>query len=294
MLKQKEGQFWGKTLRQETSDGLILSENRYSPDQATPRHTHEATLFYFVRGGICREKITRDSAHHLPSTTIFLPPGEPHSTHWLADEQGICFHLEITESYRNTHLRLRRPLESSLPSRGIHASTESNLSMLMQRLHTELAQWDDFSPLVTQGLILELLGNFARLNSTGDLISDFSQTNLTNDVSKDRPSRWLAMVEEYLRDTLAQPLDLVELADMAGVHPSHLVRAFRQRYDTTPGEFVRRLRIEEACHRIAQNREISLSELAIDLGFADQSHFSRLFRQYTGYSPALYRRSIHP
>ncbi|MBC7808038.1 MAG: helix-turn-helix transcriptional regulator [Akkermansiaceae bacterium] len=89
------------------------------------------------------------------------------------------------------------------------------------------------------------------------------------------------------------PPTLTQLAEMAGVHPSHLLRAFRQQYHLTPGEFVRRLRIEEACRRLRSGQSTPLSVLALDLGFSDQSHFIRIFRSIVGVTPGAYRK-MHP
>ena len=88
----------------------------------------------------------------------------------------------------------------------------------------------------------------------------------------------------------AEPVSLQSLADEVGIHPSHLARAFRARHGCTMGEFVRRIRIQHARARLRQ-RGTDLAALAVELGFADQSHFGRVFKRCTGLTPAAYRRS---
>jgi AraC family transcriptional regulator len=56
------------------------------------------------------------------------------------------------------------------------------------------------------------------------------------------------------------------------------------------GEYVRNLRIERATLQLAQT-ELSLAEIALAAGFSDQSHFSNLFRQRTGFSPSRFREA---
>jgi AraC family transcriptional regulator len=56
------------------------------------------------------------------------------------------------------------------------------------------------------------------------------------------------------------------------------------------GEYIRRLRIEFACHSLSTST--SLIEVALAAGFADQSHSARAFKLQTGMSPATYRRTL--
>ena len=79
-----------------------------------------------------------------------------------------------------------------------------------------------------------------------------------------------------------------ELAREAGVHPVHLSRVFRRITGKGVGEYVHRLRIREACERMIKPGA-SLAEISCDLGFADQSHFTRTFHSITGTSPAAFR-----
>jgi AraC family transcriptional regulator len=80
-----------------------------------------------------------------------------------------------------------------------------------------------------------------------------------------------------------------EIAAQARVHPVYLARVFRQVYGVTPGEYVRRLRLEWAKERILNSAE-PLSDLALQAGFADQSHLSRAFRARYGVPPAHLRK----
>jgi AraC family transcriptional regulator len=53
------------------------------------------------------------------------------------------------------------------------------------------------------------------------------------------------------------------------------------------------LRIEDACRRLATS-DAPLVAIALDAGFADQSHFAKTFKRQTGMTPAEYRRSVRP
>jgi AraC family transcriptional regulator len=82
---------------------------------------------------------------------------------------------------------------------------------------------------------------------------------------------------------------LGELAADVSVHPVHLARAFRKRYLCSVGDYIRKLRIEAACHALL-NSDTAIAEIALRSGFSDQSHLCRTLKQYTGMSPRHFRR----
>jgi AraC family transcriptional regulator len=84
------------------------------------------------------------------------------------------------------------------------------------------------------------------------------------------------------------PITLSSLAREAGVHPSHLARAFRAHYRQSIGAYLRALRIEWASRELA-SRAVSISEVGLRAGFYDHSHFTRVFRRHTGMTPAQFR-----
>jgi AraC family transcriptional regulator len=78
------------------------------------------------------------------------------------------------------------------------------------------------------------------------------------------------------------------LAVEVGVHPVHLSRAFRRAYKVNAGDYLHRRRIQQAC-RILRESTTPIAAIAEELGYTDQSHFSRTFRSITGKTPAKYR-----
>src|SRR5262249_2353682 len=98
----------------------------------------------------------------------------------------------------------------------------------------------------------------------------------------------LASAEERLRARGREKVALGELAQAAGVHPAHLARTFRSRYGVSVGEYGRRLRLAWTVGELARG-ERPLAEVALEAGFADQSHFTRVFKRYVGSTPARYR-----
>jgi AraC-like DNA-binding protein len=97
---------------------------------------------------------------------------------------------------------------------------------------------------------------------------------------------------ELLTERVATPPTLQELADMVGGNRFSLLREFRRRVGVPPHAFVLRLRIERARTLLARGADISW--VSLELGFADQSHLTRVFKRVVGLSPAAYRREMRP
>ena len=134
---------------------------------------------------------------------------------------------------------------------------------------------DGLSPLVMEGIALELLGQTARRKTRPGR----------------RPPAWLRTARDLLHDRFPSPPSVAEMARAAGVHPVYLARTFREHYRMTIGEYVRKLRVEHACRQISTTGA-PLAEIALAAGFCDQSHFSRTFKRVTGTTPAEYRRLL--
>jgi AraC family transcriptional regulator len=107
---------------------------------------------------------------------------------------------------------------------------------------------------------------------------------------KDAPP-WMNRIVDKLRTECCERLTLDELGYEAGVHPVHLSRVFRKVVGEGIGDFVHRLRIRAACEQMLIP-EITLAEIALATGFADQSHFTRTFRKVTGLSPGTFRAAM--
>lgn len=102
------------------------------------------------------------------------------------------------------------------------------------------------------------------------------------------PPGWLLEVRDRLHDELAALPPFHRLAQEAGVHRVHLAREFRRRFGCSATEYVRRLRVRAAADALAST-QAPLAAVALDLGFADQSHLSRTFRGATGLPPGRFR-----
>ncbi|MEI9924256.1 MAG: AraC family transcriptional regulator [Bradyrhizobium sp.] len=93
--------------------------------------------------------------------------------------------------------------------------------------------------------------------------------------------RTLAAVTSYVDDHLEETIGLGELAAVAGVSRFHFGRMFKRSTGLTPMAYVERSRVQRA-QELIRSAEHRLSEVALAVGFADQSHFTRRFHRLIG------------
>lgn len=102
------------------------------------------------------------------------------------------------------------------------------------------------------------------------------------------PPRVLQRVREYIEANLESNVSLQDLATVAVLSTSHFIRAFRQSEGMTPHRYLLCRRVRRALGLLSET-EMSLAEIGVASGFADQSHFCRQFRRFVGAPPSHYR-----
>lgn len=262
--KLPEGRFFGRTLKRWSVAGFLLTETAYPAGAAVPRHAHRSAYLCHVRRGQYVETLGSGHRECGASTLAFHPPEEWHAERMQAPT--LSFNIEAPPS-----ALAARPLAAAAFARP--RVLEGGLAeTLALRLHEEFRAPDAVSPLAAEGLLLELLAVALR---------------------QEQPSRpgppWLRRAEALLRGRFAESLTLAELAAEAGVHPVHLAATFRHVHGCTLAERQRQLRVE-AAERLLAKLDLALAEIALAVGFADQSHFTRVFKRLRGLTPNAYRR----
>jgi AraC family transcriptional regulator len=100
-------------------------------------------------------------------------------------------------------------------------------------------------------------------------------------------------VRAYVDSNLHRTIHIRDLSAVARLSPAHFSRQFKLAVGQSPHAYVVRRRLERACHLMMTSAE-PLSEIALSVGFSDQAHLCRLFRQAFGQSPANWRRDLEP
>ena len=248
--------------------GFRIIENHYPAGLELSRHFHDRAYLSYVLEGPYLESYSAASRITCPPRALrYLPPNMAHGN--LFEVGSHCLIVEVeTEALKRVQEHTAA-LEHPGEIQGI-AST-----WLAQRLYHEFRQGDELALISLEGLLLEMLVEGARHGGGSQSVTVLP--------------RWLRVAREYLEANFLRPLSLAEIAAAAGVHRVHLSREFRRYFSATVGEFLRRKRIEHACHMVSTTN-VPLSEIAMTCGFSDQSHFSATFRRQVGVTPARFRQ----
>ncbi|MBS0030823.1 chromate resistance protein ChrB domain-containing protein [Chitinophaga sp. 22321] len=105
---------------------------------------------------------------------------------------------------------------------------------------------------------------------------------------------WAKELKEIIQDQIDTNLNLSlkGLSETLQVHPAYLSREFSKYFDDLSfGDYIRKLRIDKAVQLLTGTGH-SLTEIAYLTGFSDQSHFTRIFKKYTGKSPSIYKKEL--
>ena len=239
----------------------------YTPGGTMAPHAHEESSFVIVLKGSYEERILGRSIEHRPGSMLFYPAGETHSQQFgRHGSHKLIFRPSTSCLELLTDRKVRLPQAPYIGSACIRG--------LAARVVKEMRTVDTFSPMVIEGAVLELVATFGRIS--------------TADTHSPAVPKWLKLCREMLESQSETGFTHEALALSAGKHPVHLARAFRKAYGETIGECQRRLRLSRA-ESLLRKRNVALTDIALQCGFANQSHFSRSFKAVFGTTPSVYR-----
>jgi AraC-like DNA-binding protein len=104
------------------------------------------------------------------------------------------------------------------------------------------------------------------------------------------PTYKLRQVVEFIDAHIDQAINLTQLAAVASLSPFHFHREFKRSTGLTPGKYILEARIKRA-ETLLRESDLPLAQVAIQVGFADQSHFTVAFRKATSMTPRIYRNA---
>jgi AraC family transcriptional regulator len=269
MVRRRGLAIAARPVRRLKVGGFTVTEGIHKDGAELPWHDHETPTICFVLQGSFTEAWHGGSIDCTSSTLKITPAGERHCDHFnRGDVRGLLIEAD------DTLVAGVRPYSAILDERvSFHGGLVAGIAW---RVYDEMLRMDAAAPLAMEGLLLELVASASRM----------AEQN-----GGSRRPYWLEEARERIHSDLGGRPSLRGLAELVGVHPVTLARAFRRAFGCTVGEYVRTLRIESATRQLADT-DLSLAEIALTAGFSDQSHFSNLFRQHTGLSPFRFRRAV--
>ncbi len=164
---------------------------------------------------------------------------------------------------------------------------------------------DDLLVLAGQRIVkrIELIGRFDHTarwsvtfklpvrNARGRVIGTAGITRPLEPTGENWAGLPLGAVMDFISGHYHEPIDNRRLARMAGLSERTFERQFRRHYGLSPHQYVKRVRVRMACRALVYTDQ-SIARIAAEHGFADQSYFTREFREVIGTTPSDYRRSF--
>lgn len=235
----------------------------FHPDRgATDRlHFHDkAHLSYIVRGGV-QDKRVRSEAERCGGDVLFFRSGEAHETIY----HGFPV-KNINLEFDHEFFHQLGIGEDAMTERSVY-SLDTKFTML--RIYRELEYSDQLS---LDSIELLICGLFEEEAPT----------------TRQRPI-WFERVIECIEDNWNADVSVDDLARVSGVHPKTISKYFSRFCGCTLGEYRRRLRVARSLGLI-RNSGHSLTDIALDCGFYDQSHFISVFKHVTGFRPREFQK----
>jgi AraC family transcriptional regulator len=188
--------------------------------------------------------------------------------------QTIAIHLMPDALTRLTH---RERVDDLVLQ---HEASDDRLQWLATELLNE-AQRGGGDALYVEGLSLAFLG---RLAQRGSVAKPVQRRN--GRLSAEQQRRILEVIDAQL----GADIGITQLASTIGMSPDHFAHRFKLTFGQSPYRFVQLRRVEAARRLLTQTR-LPIAEIALSVGFSSQSHFTQVFRQHTGSTPARVRLS---
>lgn len=268
MKQLNKGSFFGFSKQKISYNGLIIADTECTSPAEVPWHYHENPYFTYFMGGHLVEVNKKESFTCTPGTLLFHNWQEPHYntkhskyTHFL--------HVELERKWFEKQLLQLSEFEGSSSFINIE------YGQLFLKIYKELSINDSATSIAIDGLILQVLSKMKREHQN---------------VSQKNPA-WVDKAKEIIYYKYAEALSLENISLELGITPTHLSQMFPKYFNVNFGDYIRSIRIEKATLMLS-NPNYSMSDITYKCGFADQSHFIRLFKTTNGITPNQYRKIV--
>ncbi len=257
---------------------LQVASSRY------PIHNHRAVQIMIPMATSGFDAVTlsaissRQKSQKLTLENVFVTPAyQPHTLLWDRETELVMFDLEpefieraAGEVFRGGDIEIREEANISdnfITQLGVALCSEFKNPSSVGRLYIES---------LAATLAVHLLRNYSvNAQTMREFSGGLSGAKLRRAV-------------EYIDAHLDQNLSLSQIAEIIGMSPYHFSRALKKSTGLAPHAYVVRQRIERAKQLLVETN-LPIIDIALRVGFVNQSHFSTKFRKFNGISPTAYR-----
>ena len=249
----------------------------FHPVHSYPRHSHDYYVIAVVDKGLQSFSFGNSKQITPVNGLILLNPGEMH-TGEPVNELGFGYSAFYPTVEHMEAISQELPGRSAVPSFSVPRADDLPMAHLVRSLHTTLKSATN--PLECESKFLWTLV---------ELIKRFGDRTPT----EPKPgNEHLAVkkVRDYIHENYARSISLSELAGYVNFSRYYLLHKFREEMGMPPHAYLENFRIRQAQRMLAGGE--ALVQVAGQVGFSSQSHFTRGFKQTIGVTPGEYARQV--
>jgi len=247
--------------------------------QRFTRHSHEEYALGVITDGVLG--FDYRGKYHLAGAgeVNLVVPGEAHTGEPALGEDWSYRMFYIQPELMQAIARQAGGDNGALPFFHAGVIQDERLAATVIGLHTDLDE-QGISALEAQSRLIALLATWIRRHG--------ENTRAATRIPGRAPD--LTRVRDFLDDCWQQKPALRQLAEMAGLSPYHLLRAFIRQYGLPPHAYLIQRQLRAAKRLL--DKGLPIAEVACSCGFADQSHLHRHFKRTWGITPGQYRNFV--
>ncbi|WP_256761070.1 response regulator [Cohnella sp. WQ 127256] len=262
---------------------IVSTEPFHFPDQLAERYRHALAYFrqivgdeheFVMRAGDLERGLshgTLDAIHVLPGLNNLLEAGR-----WEAAEE------KLQEVFAELDERWSDSWEHCMETGYIIASAYAQFSHRNGHMLAGILG-DDIEPLQSG----EAFTTISKLRSWAMGVLQKLKLKASNEV-KDVRSVYVKKTQEFVQANLHDDVSLRALADHVNLHPTHLSKLYKIETGEGVSEYVSRLRMETACHKLVST-DRKVYEISAEIGYLDSAYFIKVFKRQFGVTPQEYR-----
>ncbi|MBR5174619.1 MAG: helix-turn-helix domain-containing protein [Bacteroidales bacterium] len=268
-------------------DCLYIVE-RHKSEFLFPLHSHREYELNFIENGKGVRRVVGDSVEEIGQYELTLVAGNELEHAW---EQGNCVEGDV----REITIQFSPDI---FPQDLLNKSQFSSISKMLSKASHGLnfsvrAIMRVYSFLDTLSSVTEPFDQYLNfLKILFELSQDEDARILASSsfarASRDKESRRVMKVKQYVNDHYAEDLRLETLASLAGMTPSAFSRFFKTRAGRTLSDYITDIRLGNAARLLVDTTQ-NVSEICYSCGFNNLSNFNRIFKAKRGYTPRDFR-----
>lgn len=266
---------------------IHISHRKRNIKDAMPKyHSHDDhyEIFYLINGK--RKYFIKDKTYFVnPGDLVFINKGDLHRTFNVDDYEHerllINFTNEFLKCEQDSYISLLQSIFSQTLIIQLNFHEKQEFESILYSMIKEIEKGDEGHELYLKALLIQLLILSVRYLNRNSAGTQESIGNVYNKVTD--------IIQYINKHYDAADLSLQSIADVFFISPYYLSRIFKIATGFTFTEFLNHIRIQKAQH-ILRESDMKVIDIAGKVGFNSLTHFGRVFKRNTQYTPSAYRK----